>query len=1752
MKPFFKLPLLPGFCLLLAWGVLPALAQSHGEGGFGLRAPTLFEQAAVARRMVPTRKVLPNKLALDRLNADRVAKGLPSVFNTPPARMGQEVVALGATDAPVLGAGSGSGSVLATLPGRVDNSALPSFPPIRNQGSIGSCASFSSTYIVATHMLGLVRGTNARSTSDNTTKLSPKFIYTLVNDGEDAGSTITGNFDALIRFGAPSWQVWPYLGDGSYAANYLEWPRTAEVWREAAKNRLYQSGVVRSIDTDLGLETLKAMLANGYLLLFGTDIYGWEFTTFSNDPATNLDNDLAGRRVCWRVQRNPSGHAMTIVGYDDNVWTDINRNGVVDTGEKGALKIANSWGAGWGDGGFVWIAYDALRDTSRVAGISNTGRASGVYSTFYLDEVYWVSALEGYVPTLLAEFTVSHAARNQMRLRLGRSSTSVASPAAYSSSSDLNGLGGAFAFDGGVTEKDGTFVFDFTDLQQSGAQRYYLTMSDVAGGASGQLKSFRLTSASGAVLATASSGVNVAVNGSTRHAFVDLGGDSSAPSITSATSASGRVGQAFSYTISASGVPTSFGASSLPPGLNIVSNVISGTPTQAGSYTVALSATNASGTGTATLRIDISSALIGVPEITSNATAAGEVGVSFTYNISASNSPTSYGASGLPNGLGVNATTGLISGTPTRAGISAVSLSATNDGGTGTRTLTLSIAQPTALLPEITSQVAVSGVSGASFLYRIEATNNPTAFGAEGLPTGLSLDSATGVITGTLPSPRVYAITLSATNAQGTASKELTLTVAGGAIQGPPNDDFSNRVPLSGVSATASGSTVNASVEDGEPTHLDQASHSSWWSWTAPRTASVTISLAGSSFDTVLAVYTGGTVGALTLVGANDDTATGRTSALTFNATVGTTYQIAVDGYGAEQGHVALSIVQAAGTAPVNDAFTSASALAGTSASATGSSYDATAESGEPAHAGQAAGKSIWWKWTAPADGVCSVDTVGSAFDTVLAVYTGAGVSSLAAVASDDQSGGNNTSRVGFAVVSGTTYFVAVDGRGGVGGAVVLNLAFSSTGKPANDGFTRAIALSGNSTNATADSSAATAESGEPAHAGYAASKSLWWTWTAAASGPVRISTAGSDFDTLLAVYSGTSIHSLVGIVSNDDANGGRQSQVEFDAVSGTTYRIVVDGYAGASGAVALAVTQSAAPLNDNLEDAQPLDTSVADSASASGSTRKATAQSGEPAHAGSAAARSLWWTWTAPRAGQVRIDTAGSGFDTVLAVYTGESLGALTEVASNDDDATDNTSAVIFQAVEGRVYRIALDGYRGRSGQFELSLEQATEGGIYETDFASFPVGLSSLHGFDGWSSSDTDAASGTSGVFEAMAGNLAAWIGYNTPVEEVDSISIERVVGVPAEIGPIEFSVDLRIQDSSDPTKRDMFEFGIYNRSGEYLGGVLFDNQDGAILRYSDWDTYVETPVSFERGTGYTLSATVDLQNNTWSATLGDTMLFEDAPLTSSTSARDLGSIPVTWFPGSGGFGDNFMIIDNYRIATTKQVPVITSAGQKQATAGGDFVYQIEATHSPEEYGAIGLPGGLTCDAATGRITGRPFSSGTSQVTLTAKNSAGTGTKLLLLSVQVSEAAAPVITSTTIAAAKAGSPFSYQITATNAPTSYRAAVAGGGLPAGLTFDAATGLLSGSPSAGGNYAIFLTATNAAGSGEAILVLAVFEPTPEPTPQPSNGDRRSVVPSRSAETSEIKKSKKVAKKKSTKKYGKYKKSNGSIKNTKKY
>jgi hypothetical protein len=263
------------------------------------------------------------------------------------------------------------------------------------------------------------------------------------------------------------------------------------------------------------------------------------------------------------------------------------------------------------------------------------------------------------------------------------------------------------------------------------------------------------------------------------------------------------------------------------------------------------------------------------------------------------------------------------------------------------------------------------------------------------------------------------------------------VTASGGGSSGS-NDEFANRIQIPPSGGTVTGSNTNATKETGELDHGGvRGGKSVWWTWTAPASGIVSVSLDGSSFDTTLGVYNGTAVASLTSIGQDDDDGAGSCSRVIFSAIAGVTYQIAVDGYLGESGSINLTVKPGI----LNDAFADRLELKGTSDFVFGSNVGATREPTEPFHWETTGGTSVWWKWQAPLSRTVTVTTaVGSSIDTILAAYTGTSVSGLSLVAKNDDFNGNLTSRISFFATAGTTYQIAVDAYDGESGIVGLFL----------------------------------------------------------------------------------------------------------------------------------------------------------------------------------------------------------------------------------------------------------------------------------------------------------------------------------------------------------------------------------------------------------------------------------------------------------------------------------------------------------------------------------------------------------------------------------------------------------------------------------------------------------------------------------------------------------------------------------------
>lgn len=243
--------------------------------------------------------------------------------------------------------------------------------------------------------------------------------------------------------------------------------------------------------------------------------------------------------------------------------------------------------------------------------------------------------------------------------------------------------------------------------------------------------------------------------------------------------------------------------------------------------------------------------------------------------------------------------------------------------------------------------------------------------------------------------------------------------------------------------------------------------------------------------------------------------------------------------------------------------------------------------------------------------------------------------------------------------------------------AWLCSAANTASAQPANDDFANAYVIAGMSGTTNGDNLLATKETGEPDITLNAGGASVWYVWTAPSNGTAVFDTFGSDFDTLLGAFTGSSVDALTKLAANDDTIG-LTSQVSFNVSAGTTYYIAVDGYNGDMGNIVLDWNVVPPPANDNFSDATALPNTVY--GSIADTNLGASAESQEPAHAGFTATNSVWYKWVAPQDGEVELDTLGSSIDTVLGVYTGNSVSTLNQVAANDDLYPTRPRAGTFQ----------------------------------------------------------------------------------------------------------------------------------------------------------------------------------------------------------------------------------------------------------------------------------------------------------------------------------------------------------------------------------------------------------------------------------------------------------------------------------------
>lgn len=293
-----------------------------------------------------------------------------------------------------------------SLPASVDLSTSPYFPPIANQGRVGSCVAFSTVYYQFTYEANKLNGVT--TTAENA--YSPQWPFYYLREMDTDGGLYVGKaYEFLEHHGALHMADNPY--EGEYNSSQPLYFNTSKM-REALDTRVAYFKTIPvtiwgkiSKPTDSRLDEVKSYLASGKVLQASSD--------FDFDEGVSK-----GDVILYRFTAKNPGHSVVVVGYDDNKSYDVNRNGIIEECEKGAFKIANSWGEDFGSGGYAWVLYDALNKETTIPGNWEDSLPGERVSAFRpLGAAYnWFTAITvcNYKVDYVAELSFNPVQRNQV------------------------------------------------------------------------------------------------------------------------------------------------------------------------------------------------------------------------------------------------------------------------------------------------------------------------------------------------------------------------------------------------------------------------------------------------------------------------------------------------------------------------------------------------------------------------------------------------------------------------------------------------------------------------------------------------------------------------------------------------------------------------------------------------------------------------------------------------------------------------------------------------------------------------------------------------------------------------------------------------------------------------------------------------------------------------------------------------------------------------------------------------------------------------------------------------------------------------------------------------------------------------------------------------------------------------------------------------------------------------------------------
>jgi len=523
-------------------------------------------------------------------------------------------------------------------------------------------------------------------------------------------------------------------------------------------------------------------------------------------------------------------------------------------------------------------------------------------------------------------------------------------------------------------------------------------------------------------------------------------------------------------------------------------------------------------------------------------------------------------------------------------------------------------------------------------------------------------------------------------------------------IGAPVNDRFENRLTLTEAPIRTTGTVVGASGANDDVEWYDP--HVIWWRWIVPETGRYTVAVRATNAWPVLNVFRGDQRENLEFL----DQAFGGDIIAQLNLPF-VAGEIITLRVGAEivsiNDTVGLSIYPT--QPPANDDF--ANRLPLVNGRGIGANEGASREESEPGFADDPLGASVWWRYTPPASGWVRVttqitETNVSVFPSSILpqvrIYEGDSLSALTELPAF------YSRRPGpprYLFQSGVDYAIELSDPLHRLGQLEMFVEFMLA--PPNDHFTNATVLTGDVWQTTGSNYWATLEP-EESLSGEGTS-SVWWQWTAAASG--RYELVLGSFSGIVGVYLGNSVTNLNLVTSAGSSFEGSFFQVE----AGETYRFAFFTPVEYETSVQFEVRRADPPVNDDFVNRALL---VGSHASVVASNYFATREPNDPSQPWYR--KSVWWKWAAPASEPVTLSMSNNPYNFFGAVFTGNALGSLVPVADFQ------YFPFTINAVAGTEYAIEVNGYSPYSTQFTLGLDQTNAPAASQRSL-SLPVSVGS-----------------------------------------------------------------------------------------------------------------------------------------------------------------------------------------------------------------------------------------------------------------------------------------------------------------------------------------------------------------------------------------------------------------------------------------